>query len=254
MKEAAKGPDPAQGDVVSPRQAEAALSALNAAIAPGGPGSALPVLQLDTYRGFDGRGVVVSVYDGDTVRVMIEKRGAAVIESVRIIGFNSEEIKDKSYSVLGTPKAPLRTPLERALAEFFKRPKAREALRHTWGNYSDEILRVHDLWFRRVNALVAKYALYERFETARNQVRVVIEDDRRSFQRILAHLYFADSGESVCDWMIARRYGYRYHLKSNSEQYQYSDAEKLQLWARFADLSRRHLMTFSAEPTRIGDH
>jgi hypothetical protein len=79
------------------------------------------------------------------------------------------------------------------------------------------VTRIDDLWFRRINALVAKYALIEALEGNQWNVMLDIPNLRPSFSRILAHAYFGtDKSTSICQWMIERKYGYPYRTKSTS--------------------------------------
>jgi hypothetical protein len=56
------------------------------------------------------------VYDGDTFTCQFPWDDSTVESPIRIIGFNSEEIKDKSYSSL---PAYSENPLETALIRWF---------------------------------------------------------------------------------------------------------------------------------------
>ncbi len=56
------------------------------------------------------------MYDGDTFTCQFPWDDSTVESPIRIIGFNSEEIKDKSYSSL---PAYSENPLETALIRWF---------------------------------------------------------------------------------------------------------------------------------------
>lgn len=161
------------------------------------------------------RAKVVALYDGDTFTCQFEHKGNIVETPIRIIGFNSEEIKDKTYSVLDTRDR--NNELEHALFQWFHSHKKRGEMKNGWSKYKKDVTKIDDLWFRRINALTAKYALIEALEANDWNVTLDIPNLRPSFQRILAHAYFGQEKKtSVCKWMIDLKYGYPYRTKATS--------------------------------------
>ncbi len=144
---------------------------------------------------------VSSVYDGDTFTCIVNVNQVPVSVKVRCLGYDSEEIKCKQYSALReyTP----RNELERAIMGLVDAKSRARALGQVV-DHRGQIADVHELLFRRLSALTAKYALVEWFKRCSYQVHLDIPNLPNSFDRVLAHVYATDKQkESLCDYMIA---------------------------------------------------
>jgi hypothetical protein len=104
---------------------------------------------------------------------------------IRVIGYNSEEIKDKRYSILSTLEPA--NELEEALAHFFSAKKNRSVSKD-WSSMSRHVTHIHPLWFERIAALVSKYALVDIMTRANRIITLDIPNLRPSFERILANV------------------------------------------------------------------
>jgi endonuclease YncB( thermonuclease family) len=181
---------------------------------------------------------LTEVYDGDTFTCYFDWNRQRCLVKVRVLGYNSEEISQARYSVL-KGKQP-RNELERALLDFFAHSQGRKK-QIDWRAYADQVHQIDDLLFRRMNALVAKYALIEWMASQGNRFRLELPNLTTSFNRYLGHVTGKD-GSDLRHYMIREKFGYVYKTKSVSDEYVYSRQDKIKLYQDFCRLASKHEM------------
>lgn len=123
-----------------------------------------------------------------------------------------------------------------------------------WSKLRQQVLDIDDLWFRRMNALVAKYALVEWIESNQQRVQIEIPDLLPSFGRILAHVRGTLVEEDLKQRMIKNKYGYPYKTKATSVEYVYTNQDKLGLFDEFCRLCANYKMSLKHHVFEPSDH
>ena len=186
---------------------------------------------------------MTSVYDGDTFTCSLPSQ-ANLSCKIRVIGYNSEEIKDKRYSDLRETKAT--NLLEQTLQTWFFQPKAKRT-KQEWITMASLVHDINPLWFERIASIASKYALVELMERIEGRVTLEIPNLRPSFERVLSHVYFVDGNkrQNLAQWMIKRSLGYPYTTRQESEKKEYTREEKTRIFVLFVQYMDRYSVDFS---------